>query len=84
MQCEILTFLYYVKMNTILWMSIRLTNGRICTLCMAVERVVGGLRAPAMKRSHGDAIQTIKYLLLLTVDLEGLENLSLLVSALNK
>jgi hypothetical protein len=48
---------------------------------MALQMAMfGGLTASARKRSHTDAIQTIKHLQPLIVDLEGLETTSTLLS----
>jgi hypothetical protein len=42
--------------------------------------ILGGLRASARKRLYNGAIQSIKHLLPLSIDLEGLKYLSLLLS----
>jgi hypothetical protein len=65
--------------NTTVWMGIRLTNWLKCILYMAVQMTIVG-RLRARKRSHTDAIETTRHLLLLIIDLEGLEHLSLLAS----
>jgi hypothetical protein len=62
-------------------MGIRLANRRTWILCSAVQVVItAGLRASTRTISHIDAIQPVKHLPQLIVDLEGLEYWSLLLS----
>jgi hypothetical protein len=74
---SVLTFFYCVIMSTTV--SVYRTGGHAYRMAVQMT-MVGGLFASARKRSHSDAIQTIKYLLRLIVGLEGLEHSGLLLS----